>query len=209
MACLNRCECYFTLRSTSENQRVLYASFYLLDDAQLWYHMLELNGGLPSWNHFVQLIHTCFGLSCTESSIGELTLLSRDGSVESFYNRFMALSCRDLEITEAHQIQLFMVGLGQPLRTPSPIVQPTKPAHHPAPRFPHAPRAPLPSCPARLAMDATNKEKIRHKKLITKTDLNKGNILRVITSDYHVIHVKKEESYHEVTRERRERDHER
>jgi hypothetical protein len=32
--------------------------------------------------------------------------------------------------------------------------------------------------------------KIRHKKLITKTSLNKSNILRVITSDDHVVHVK-------------------
>jgi hypothetical protein len=33
--------------------------------------------------------------------------------------------------------------------------------------------------------------KIRHKKLITKTSLDKSNILRVITSDDHAIHVKK------------------
>jgi hypothetical protein len=36
--------------------------------------------------------------------------------------------------------------------------------------------------------------KIRHKKLITKTSLNKCNILRVITGDDHVIHVKKEKN---------------
>jgi hypothetical protein len=36
--------------------------------------------------------------------------------------------------------------------------------------------------------------KIRHKKLITKTSLDKSNILRVITSDDHVIHVKKEKT---------------
>jgi hypothetical protein len=36
--------------------------------------------------------------------------------------------------------------------------------------------------------------KIRHKKLITKMSLNKSNILRVITSEDHVIHVKKEKS---------------
>jgi hypothetical protein len=35
---------------------------------------------------------------------------------------------------------------------------------------------------------------IRHKKLITKMSLNKGNVLRVITSDDHVVHVKKEKS---------------
>jgi hypothetical protein len=32
--------------------------------------------------------------------------------------------------------------------------------------------------------------KIRHKKLISKTSLNKGNVLRVITNDDHVVHVK-------------------
>jgi hypothetical protein len=36
--------------------------------------------------------------------------------------------------------------------------------------------------------------KIRHKKLITKMSLNKGNVLRVIISDGHVVHVKKEKS---------------
>jgi hypothetical protein len=36
--------------------------------------------------------------------------------------------------------------------------------------------------------------KIRHKKLITKMSLNKGNVLRVITSDDHVVHVKEEKS---------------
>jgi hypothetical protein len=40
----------------------------------------------------------------------------------------------------------------------------------------------------------SQRSKIKHKKLITKTDLNKGNILRVITNDDHVIHVKKEKS---------------
>jgi hypothetical protein len=35
---------------------------------------------------------------------------------------------------------------------------------------------------------------IRHKKLITKTTLNKGNVLRVITSNDHVIYIKKKKS---------------
>jgi hypothetical protein len=50
---LNRCEWYFRLCGTSENKKVQYASFYLLDDAHMWYHRLELNGGPPSWNHFI------------------------------------------------------------------------------------------------------------------------------------------------------------
>src|SRR4051812_11283206 len=36
--------------------------------------------------------------------------------------------------------------------------------------------------------------KINHKKLITKTSLNKGNILRIITSNDHIINIEKEKS---------------
>jgi hypothetical protein len=36
--------------------------------------------------------------------------------------------------------------------------------------------------------------KIKHKKLITKMSLNKCNIVRVITSDDHVVYVKKKKS---------------
>jgi hypothetical protein len=79
--------------------------------------MLEHNSGPPLWNHFVQLIHKRFGPPLTESPIDKLIVLRREGSVDSFCNRFMALSCRDPEIIEAHQIQLFMAGLDQPLRT--------------------------------------------------------------------------------------------
>jgi hypothetical protein len=35
---------------------------------------------------------------------------------------------------------------------------------------------------------------IRYKKLITHRSLNKGNVLRVITSDNHVVYIKKEKS---------------
>jgi hypothetical protein len=52
-----------------------------------------------------------------ESPIDELVLLRRNGSINDFTKKFMALSCCDTAITEAHQVQLFLAVLGNPLRT--------------------------------------------------------------------------------------------
>jgi hypothetical protein len=54
MSWLNRCEHYFRVQRTPKNRRVAYASFYLTDDAQLWYHRLELNAEPPPWPRFIQ-----------------------------------------------------------------------------------------------------------------------------------------------------------
>jgi hypothetical protein len=50
---IHRCECYFRTHRTSENRRVAYATFHLLDDAQSWYHRLPDNGGMSTWEQFV------------------------------------------------------------------------------------------------------------------------------------------------------------
>jgi hypothetical protein len=121
---LNRCERYFRVRCTPDHKRVAYAAFHLLDDTQLCFHRLELNCGQPDWNCFIQLVNARFRPPLTDSPIGELTMLRRTGSVNDYCNRFMALSYRDLTLTETQQVQLFITGLANPLRTDVALMQP-------------------------------------------------------------------------------------
>jgi hypothetical protein len=104
---------------------VALAACYLLDDAQLWFHRMELNGGRPTWMQFVQLVNARFRPPLTDSPLGALAMLRRSGSVDEFSKQFMALSCRDPSITEPQQIQLFITGLGDPLRTNVALQQPS------------------------------------------------------------------------------------
>jgi hypothetical protein len=67
---------------------------------QLWYHRLELNNGVPTWLDLTQLINARFGPPMKDMPLGELALLRWTGSVDELCGKFMALSCRDLTLTE-------------------------------------------------------------------------------------------------------------
>lgn len=85
--------------------------------SQLWYHRLEWDTGTPSWCIFVELVNTRFGPPLRSNPLGELTVLCRQGSVHEFFNNFLALLCCADPLSELQQVQLFTVGLGQPLQT--------------------------------------------------------------------------------------------
>jgi hypothetical protein len=48
----------------------------------------------------MHLVNTRFGPPLIDSPIDGLTLLHREGSADDFAKHFMALSCRDPDITE-------------------------------------------------------------------------------------------------------------
>jgi hypothetical protein len=112
---LNRCERHFHVRRTPEHQRVAFTAFYFLDDVQLWFHRMELNDGRPIWPQFVQLVNARFGPPLTDSHIGEVAMLRCSIEVDEYSKRFVALSCRDITLFEPQQIQLFIIGLRDPL----------------------------------------------------------------------------------------------
>jgi hypothetical protein len=53
----------------------------------------------------------------TDIPIGELAMLRRKGTIDDYSKRFMSLSYRDPLLMEPQQIQLYITGLGNPLRT--------------------------------------------------------------------------------------------
>jgi hypothetical protein len=49
---------------------------------------------------FIQLVNGRFGPPLTDNPIGELVMLQHKVSVDDYNTWFMALSCRDLSLTE-------------------------------------------------------------------------------------------------------------
>jgi hypothetical protein len=86
---------------------------------------MELNDGRPMWPQFIQLLNTHFGPPLMNSPIGESAILQCTGTADEFCKCFITLSCRDISLTEAQQIQLFITGLGDPLRTNVALQQPS------------------------------------------------------------------------------------
>jgi hypothetical protein len=86
---------------------------------------MELNGGRPTWAQFIQLVSTRFGPPLMDIPTSELAMLRCTGMVDAFSKRFIALSYRDMSLTDAQQIQLFITGLGDPLRTDVMLQQPS------------------------------------------------------------------------------------
>ena len=100
------------------------ASLHMTDAAQLWYYRLETLHGEPDWRRFCQLLNRRFGPAMTESPLGEFALLRHDGTVENYAKQFVSLACREVELSERQQVQLFVAGLTNPLQTDVAIQSP-------------------------------------------------------------------------------------
>jgi hypothetical protein len=53
----------------------------------------------------------------TDGPVGEIMCLRRSGTVEEYTDKFLALACRDADLAEPHLIQMYTVGLMNPLKT--------------------------------------------------------------------------------------------
>jgi hypothetical protein len=79
--------------------------------------LLERNQGAPSWAEFVNLVNQRFGSSLRGNARGELIQLRRDGSVADYQTKFLSLLTNCEDLVEKHQINIFIAGLCNPLKT--------------------------------------------------------------------------------------------
>lgn len=97
------------------SDEVWLASYHLTGVAQQWYYQLEHDGVL-SWLCFADFVNMRFGPPIRSYPLGELAQLHCMGSVEAYQRWFLALLCRT-EPLSLQQVQLFTVGLDNPLKT--------------------------------------------------------------------------------------------
>jgi hypothetical protein len=89
------CEKYFCARRTPTHKRVTYASFYLLDDAQLWYYQLPNDDGPPSWDQFMKLVINQFTSSFIITPSSKTTLGDDTTAPEGAGNSTILAACGD------------------------------------------------------------------------------------------------------------------
>jgi len=88
---LNRCDSYFHQQRIMEEEKVWLASYNLEDGTQLWYYQVQQDEGTPSWRHFKELLHLCYGPPLRSNPLSDLAAFHRMGTMEEYQDRFQAL----------------------------------------------------------------------------------------------------------------------
>lgn len=122
---LNRCEQFFRGQRTPEDNKVWLASYHLLDGAQQWYTRLERDHGPPSWHRFSELLNMRYGPPLHSTPLGELAACRRTTTVDDYAERFLDLLTRTGYLSEDQQVQLFTVGLQEPMSLDVQMQHPT------------------------------------------------------------------------------------
>jgi hypothetical protein len=122
---LNRCGQFFQIQATEDAEKVFLPSFYMTGDAAQWFTLLEKNQGTPTWDEFEKLVNQQFEPSICGNALGELIQLWRETTVADYQTQFLVLVNRCKGLTEPHQINIFTIGLHNPLKTDVELEQST------------------------------------------------------------------------------------
>jgi hypothetical protein len=123
---LNKCTMYFRSMGTLAKERVWMASLLLKGPTTEWYYALERDYGVFTWPRFEELVNMRFGPPLRTNGLADLKELRRTDTVDEYQRQFLTLLCRCDDITPRQQVQMFTVGLGEPLRIDVELAAPTE-----------------------------------------------------------------------------------
>jgi hypothetical protein len=114
---LTKCVAYFRGMRTMEEEKVWMAMMHLEGIAAEWYYALEQDYGILTWPRFANFVNMWFGPSLRTKGLTELKDLRRTSTVDDYIHQFSLALCHCADLSMQHQVNLFTVGLGKPLRT--------------------------------------------------------------------------------------------
>ncbi|XP_060190417.1 uncharacterized protein LOC132619575 [Lycium barbarum] len=117
---IRKCERYFNLYRTPEDQKVEAAALYLNGIAEVWYHSLVLSRSTLNWTEFQEELISRFAEVLAEDIVEEFNKLSQDGTVDEFLGKFEDLKAQMLVrnplLDESHFISSFIGALKEEIK---------------------------------------------------------------------------------------------
>lgn len=117
---ISKCEKYFQLNpSLDARARVICATLYLEDEADIWFRSLEEEKPCLLWNEFVELVCNQFSKVGYENLVGQFNKLVQKGRVEDYISQFDELRSHVMtqegHHRESYYIDTFISGLKEEL----------------------------------------------------------------------------------------------
>jgi len=117
---LRKCEKYFNLYRTVDNQKVEGAALYLNGLAETWYNSLVLDRGVVTWAEFKEELCVRFGEADVADIVEEFNKLSQIGTVDEFLGKFEDLKAqmiiRNPALNEAYFLSSFIGALKEEIK---------------------------------------------------------------------------------------------
>ncbi|XP_057497404.1 uncharacterized protein LOC130782134 [Actinidia eriantha] len=119
-----KCEKFFELNATEDNQKLRLASLHLEDKAMTWFRWFEKSHTLRTWQEFCRVLLMRFGSNAYEDPLGQLTKLKQWGFVKMYQEKFEELANKTHGFSEEFFVSCFVSGLQEEILAGVKMFQP-------------------------------------------------------------------------------------
>jgi len=102
---------FFSYHNTPNSDRFEIASMYFKKEVVLWFQMLHKLEAVTTWNALTHALESQFSPSPFDYPMSNLFKLQQDGSVSTYYLKFMVLANRSKGLSEKVVLNYFISGL--------------------------------------------------------------------------------------------------